>query len=802
MQLINQQILDAANSRQAQEPVVFVDIFADNAERQAIDSETQWIGTFDPMKASDLNVSFSRIKGAVTLSDGASVAAVGSTPLIYPQYWSMNGNVRSKWSNVGGWVNSNFVHDGYTKTITLQQNEKVMNFDATATIIVESIIITCSYSGNMGPRTCYCYIVDSAGVQVGNRVSFTPALSTTELLINGLAASVSKGQAYRIIIGFNPFSISELPDTGFVSLTQFNFSLILIPTHVASAVWFVQDTAQPWGAAGQSGIKGYGFSLGGIEGYAHNGTLIRQFNMGSIPITDGYISFTDTVPALTTQTITLYFTDSDIFSIEASLTNWTLFGVVKSGDTIPAHKYWRAAIDMVANTANDTAPSLERIEITYQASVTTFGTHASSMLTIKEPLYHVPWSIPLTSIISTDKRISGIKAIDSISTASAQLSPKLSASMIGSMTIPLSPESSVQNMAGKQLRGKLASVRAGYIIDGNPVADMLYQGVVSDMSWDGNKYSLVIQDDLDIIDVKIPRVKAGNAWSGATAYSIGDIVVYGIKSYKALSANTGAQPDISPATWQDNGTVWQDIVYTTLTSPDFPLDWHLADIYKDIQINHVNIPTQRLDLQSLADIKASNPNIRGSRIITKPQSAIALLTELAWLLDSQTVMRQGKVSLMREPSGLPVGTINDNNIKDGLRYRRGWKDLKNECLILSGYSGDGEGDEQYFQSYVYADTISIADYQMTGLEVFKDKWSVSSTELEARAAQYVSRWKDGRRVISITAHLSLMKYEVGDIVTFSSVQMPPHDNGALNYIIIRRDLDWIRQTLKFTLMES
>lgn len=41
-------------------------------------------------------------------------------------------------------------------------------------------------------------------------------------------------------------------------------------------------------------------------------------------------------------------------------------------------------------------------------------------------------------------------------------------------------------------------------------------------------------------------------WSNLTAYSIDDFVVYGSTVYKALTANTGQQPDTNPTDWQVN----------------------------------------------------------------------------------------------------------------------------------------------------------------------------------------------------------------------------------------------------------
>jgi len=792
---IDPRIIDAAVDRQRQEPVVFVDIYADVAARVAIDSRTQWTGVDDPMVGSDVSVSFDRVLGGVTLAAGAAVAAAYGGTDVLDATISMSGNVIAHWHTEGNFfTGTRLVLDSYDKTISSQVSEHGIPFAAQATSIVDELIVRTQYAG-FTARTCYARLVDGNGNQVGRRVTFTPSLAVSTITLTGFDASISKGRDYTLLVGYLTFAEADLPNPGFVPSTNYTFSLSVFVYTVADAVWRIDS------------LNG-AMSIGGQEGYQSIGSLTRQMDMGVIPLNTGTISFVDTVPATASQIVTLYHTDSSVIALEATNNNWTLVGVVESGSEIPAHQFWRAHIAQAANSANDEAPVMGKIEITYQDAPLKIGTHAS-MITTVDPLspgISPSWSFPLGAIFTTEKRQDGIRGLSHISTVSAQMSPKVSQSMIGRMTATLAPEPAINDVMAKPLRGKQVAVRVGYMIDGSAVSSEIYRGIVADAAWNGKQYTLTIQDDMDIVDVKLPRIKAGAVWDATVDYAIGDVVVFGTNSWKALVAsgvsNGGAVTPVSGATWQDNGTVWQDIVYTNLTSPDGGQEWHLADVCKDILVNHVNLPTQRIDLDSLAALKLTYPNMRGTRIITKPVGALTLLAELAWLLNAQWVMRQGKMALVEEPVTQPIEAITNADVKAGFSYRRGWKDLKNECLIMSGYTGDGEGDEQFLNSFAFADADSITAYEMVGLEVFKDKWSVPDVELQTRAALYVGRWKDGRRVLTnVSVSMRLLGMEAGDVSSFISKGLPPFDQGQGDYIIIRKDIDWKGQSLKMSFLE-
>jgi len=781
---VNSEISRVAALTTAQTPCAFIDVYATLAARGVIDSSGQWIGAADPMVGSDSNMSFTRVQGSATLSEGAAVAVVTTGTAQTPSTISMTGYTTANYtSNSAWWRDTIYTLLGYDQEILTQVSNNAFGFIALATMLADSVVIKASYSSvGVGARNCYAYLADSTGVQIGKRIDFTPSTSITTHTLTGFQASLTKSRTYYLIVGYDAFSVTDLAKYGIPSgRYDQSFTLNIYAVNGLTGVWYI-----PTGT-------GIGFSMGGYEGYTTSGSLVRQIDLGVLPTTDGIVSFIDVVPSGTVQTVTLYYTDNAAHITHTTLTSWTLHGIVSSGGVIGTHRYWRAKVDMTSTAAHDEAPSIAKIDLSYKDTPVTLGTH-KEVLETENSGYSLPFVLPLVPGRSTYERlVIGSQSIESISTKSAQMNPKLTTSMIGKFTAKLMPDSIVVDMMSKKLRGKLAEVRVGFVINNKHVTDRFYSGIVSDISWSGSSYTLTITDDLDIVDVQIPREKAGLAWSASTTYAVGDIVVYGTASWESnVAGNIGITPGTDPAKWINNGTVWASITYAAT---------HLADICRDILINHVNIQSQRIDFSSIDAVKLLYPSMIGSsRVITKPVNALEALSELAWLLGSQWVMRDGKLALIPEPTGTAVGTITDIDIVN-VNYRRGWSDLKNECLIMSGYSGDGEGQEQFLQSYVYASTTSISDYEMVGLEVFNDKWGVSEAQLIARAERYVTRWQNGRRVVTFDASMRLIRFEPGDIVTFKSKAMPPNDTGDVKCIVVGQDIDWLNQKMKFTLME-
>ena len=787
-------IIQEAMKQTGQEPAIFLDVFADRGQSSKIDSESQWKGTDDPMVGADSNVSATRIPGSIVLAEGAAVAAVYTGPDQLAGAMTYQASVGDRWHTEGNFLTgTRKVHD-YWVRLELQVDASIqIPFTAQSTLLVDELILRAVRSGNLD-RQVYVRYLDTEGTQIGNQVFASLTLAVASHQITGLAASLTIGRNYVLEVGYDEPSLASLPgvllNPNFIHTSTISF----YGYTVASAFWKVPT--------GNGDI-----SIGGNEGYAAAGAFVRQLDVGTVPLDDGTINWSDIVLSGTSMAVDLYYTDDDVIAQQAVMDNWTLHGSgVRSGDTIPPHRYWRISVTMNANGAADASPLLQSVSLNYRGTPVTIGTHAEAN-SMTDKGYPLAFDLPLLPITFSRTWRTGVKALHSVSSSSAQLSPKIVDSMVGKISADIAPEDEIHDLMSYPLRGSECVLRAGFRFeDGHIETHPVFEGIVTDMGYEKNRYRLTFLDDLELADVRVPRDKAGDVWSGATDYSVSDVVVHGTNSWLALLAsgpgNGGAvEPGTDPAVWQDNGTVWNDIAYTPLTNGGQP--WHLVDIAKGLILNRINIATERVNLDSFEVVRALFPNRTGERTLTKPTSAKKMLSELAWLLESQWVMRAGRMTLFAEPpiGASPVETITSRDIKADLVFRRGWKELKNEILILSGYSGDGDGDEHFSLGVGLGDETSITDHRMTAFELFRDKWGVPESELIARSTNFINRYKNGRRVVSFSASQRLLRLEPGDVVFVHSTQLPPAEHGGFKAMVTRRDVKKPLQGLSLTLLE-
>jgi len=546
--------------------------------------------------------------------------------------------------------------------------------------------------------------------------------------------------------------------------------------------------------------SGYYLATGGRPSYATSGSFQRTMDVGSIPTDTGILSVSDIIPNGCVMTLAAYYTDSAVVAAESALTNWTLLAAgITSGAAIPSHRYWRFAVTMQSDTTQQYSPELREITIRFAPPPITVGTTSERQeLTIYEGI-DVPPSVPITFSTSTRLRQVGTKALDSVSAASAQLSPQFSGSMIGSVSATIMPEPIVHALLSKPLKNKRVDVRAGYV--GIDETLQIYSGAVDDLSFANNQYRMELADNFKIADVSIPSDKAGPDWAISTAYVINDIVVNGDSAYICILGHTASSTD-EPGVgaswttyWTTYGTVWLDIDYSAT---------HAADVLTDLLTNVINIPSERIDFASITAVKTALPSRNVDRIITKPTKATELIGELAWLLESQFVVREGLFALVKEPASTdePVENIGPSDIiTNTLTYRRGWRDLVNQGVIITGYTGDGDGSDKFTNGEVRADATSQTNYDTVVQKDWLDKWNVSSTELQLRLQAMLDRYSDGRRAISCQVSMRLLGIEPGDVVLLNSGQLPAGDPGPIKCYVIAKNMDFGRQTIKLTLLE-
>jgi len=755
--------------RDGNQPVLFMDIWADKGAQRRLSKASDWSGINDAAAGLDVGVSAIRVKDSLILDNGNLVAITGSgfTGLV-PHVMNYQVNVTSR-THSKGWGRGD-AFDHFDRVIVSNDHSIVLPFTASGTFLAEDIRLSVNNTGNSA-TSVNIRIVDSAGNQVGFKGSTQVAANSGQIVVDvvGLSASLRKGFQYKLEIGYNsPYSPGVQQNS--VATTVYSVSLNVSSYSIGAYAHTIALAS------------GDGFVIGGKNGFQSSGSAVRTIDIGVTPIGTGIITFKDIVPVGTSMTITMHYTDSAVIAAEPTLTNWTLHGVTASGDTLTAHQWWRAKIDMTSNSLNDETPAISEIGISYIGDPITISENAIVELVPGSPNVY---------------QVTARPGLDSVSTATAQLTPKPTKSMIGRVSVTLLPEDSVNGLMAKKLRGRPVRIRAGYV--GITETIPFYEGIVRDMAWSGGKYTLTVQDTIELADVSVPRVKAGLAWASGGTYAIGDTVVHGTNSWNALTTNGGAvTPGTDPAMWQDNGTVWLDIGYTAATNGG--VEWSLVDIAKDLIINRINLNTENVDFNSLTRF----PLRTGSRTLTKPVKAFAMLSELAWLLEAQWAVVRGQLSLVPEPlsADLPVEAVQMNDVMNNPTYRRGWAELKNESLIVSGFTGAGSNEASFNSGVAVADLVSIHDYDIAALDTFQDKWNVPLAELTTIATNFVNRWKNGRRVIpSAQVQMRLLRLEVGDVVTFDSIDMPPGDPPPYKMMVLKKDVAWEKQTLKMSFIE-
>ena len=778
-------------------PAMFLDIYSDTGPMDEIGSTSRWLGTNDPAVVNDVNVDAERRRGAITLAAGTPVTP--TTPASYSLLTTMSATIRrtDKYhykGTLGKLGGSAHAYDGTDFLVTKNDTQRYQAFTVPNTEIINDITVAARYTGYQAMVCTVKLVSASTGNQVGNAKSFTPTASVTRHALTGFKAGVVAGRAYRVEITARvPSQIGVVGGPPSVT-TNYTCNVELYGYTAAVTAWRIHMG------------NGYYWATGGQPNYQTTGSTTRSIDVGEIPVDNGVISISDVIPSGCTMNIAAYYTDSDVIAAETAITNWTLFSsTVVSGVGVPGHRYWRFIIDMTSNVAQDLAPQAIAISVRYIPDPVIIGTTATRE---RLQLYNglaLPVVLPLTWKTNVRLLQKGFKALNKVSSSSASLSPQFNSSMVGNVSADCAPEPIMHDLVNKYLRGKRVDVRAGYV----GIDDTLkfYSGSINDFSFANNMYKLSIADNFKMADVSIPSEKAGDEWDALGVYSINDVVVFGDHSYICIVAvgPTATTPDADPTHWTDNGSVWLNIDYTSTTSPDSPADWHLADIITDILTNQINIPNERIDFASIAAVKTALPDRRGTRLINKPNKATTLLGELAWLLESQFIVREGLFALMQESAAdeAPVESIGPNDIApNSLTYRRGWSEMMNQGVIITGYSGDGDGSDKFSKGEVIVDTTSQANYGTVIQKSWEDRWNCDATELQGRLTSMNSKYADGRKVFSCTTTMRLLAVEPGDVIVLSSGQLPPGDAGPINCFVISKKLDFAKQTIQFTMLEA
>lgn len=804
------------NSNTATEPMLVAAIFADNGAADSLSTFSRLKGTKDPARAADVNIVALPQTSELTLSEGMTVALLQNTnplPITHRSEWrsaivaQIGG--KSEWK-IYHWQWVTFI-DFYYLAPVLAQPPIDFQFTASGSSIVDNLRIQMGNAGNF-PTTAtlqFYDIYDAANpVPVGKGARLYLAKNAPYLtrVLAGFAANLVRGRKYMLRITYTtPAASLHLSGAGAgflnVLLTVGGFDIGSIP-----ALWRI-----PMGGA----INNQDYSLrllrgnpllwetplltmilpcipmGGRAGYQAAGTAYRSLDVCAnnmpAPTANGVFSYVDLIAAGTALSIYAWATDNRALYLATGIAGWTAIGRMTSGQSVPPYRYWRFRINLRSNAQNDDTPRLQNISVSYMQSPILLGTHAQAV------------SFPASG---NAYHATAIKAINAVSSSTAALDSQAKTIMTGKLTLELAPEPIVEQLFAHYLRGKRVVLRAGYA--DIPDTVLYYDGIIRDIAFAGGKYTLTIQDPIELADVSVPR-HHWPAFDNTQGYASGIKVMFNDKAYQTLQLipapiapvilENPDKPSVSTL-WQPAPSIWQDIAYLPNT--------HLCDAAADLLQNQINLADEKIDLASLNEVQAQYPNrLTQGRDIAQPTKAIDLLSEIAWLTDSFWLIKEGRLSLIAEAQSTdaPVMYLTPHDIKEGLQYRRGWAELKNEVLIFTDWTGGATSNDQYRQAIGIADADSAANYNMVAVQEFQDKWNVPLPELNLIAQAFLTRWKNGRRIVRIDCAMRTLPLECGDVVELTSAQLPTGDNNRLTALIQGKDLNWMNQTITLTLLE-
>lgn len=693
---------------------------------------------------------------------------------------------------MAGGGGSTYQHIDYVRQVKSDSEPIKFQFTAASTMLVDEANLFVHSVGNRHINSYACIRDLKSGNIVGKRSVFQSPTVKTLVLVKGFKATLIKGRKYYLEIG-------HVTDTAIDSLTVaptrtvvYSSELLVYNYGVTDPVWRIP--------------AGNGFiSIGGWQSYKDQGYFIRTFDVGTIAsnlVNNGNFYFSDIVPNGTLMFIDLYYTDNDLIAAEQNLTNWNFYASnVEDGIVLEKHRYWRAYIEFASNTTRDETPELADMTVQYRSKPKTFGTVIETKKDTKTGFF-IKTQIPMVSKSYLRVVKNGSKTLSSFNIQSSKVNPKFQVNISGGFNATIAEDDYSSNVFNKNLAARESRIRVGYR-DVNSTIE-LYKGRILDTQYSKGRFILTSSDAFKLFDIKIPSTKAAGAWDGTASYLIGDNVVYFGALYAATADNTGEQPDISPASWNTIGGAWNDITYDS-TSSVTGQNWHLVDMLLDIILNRVNVHTSMVDVDSFESARTAFPDRKGYIYIKKPTSAKNIINELCWLLESHIVIANGKVSLIVEP-GIDSDIsfeFKGNDIKqDSLVYRAGWKDIVNECIILSAYDSSGDDNtSNYLDGEVVIDYDSVAEFDYVSSEVFKDKFNIPVSELQNRCETFVNKWKRGRGLVSFTADINKFTADILDVVNIESNQLPDFTYRKFSGIIIEKDVDWINQQIKFKVLE-
>jgi len=677
----------------------------------------------------------------------------------------------------GGSASTNWTDTGATRVVTRSELGVVIPFHSIMTAIIDSVTVRLSMFGTVS-GAADVYISDGYGNVISNTVRITNIPATeSDYVVTGLNAAITSTFHYNLAVKAVPPAQNDATMYGVAhqaAATTYTQTFTVSDYQIAAGTWVITTT------------DGYGFPIGGWAGFQPSGEAWRSLDVGSVPTGTGIFEKASNDAPSYPIVIDLYSTNNPALFVQPGITGWALQANVSSGDVVQPAQYFRFHIRMTANPTLDMSPVLDRLAVYFDGVPQLFTTQSQL----------IEYSNGALDVVGTP-------VLDAISTVSSQLTDKPAQVFAGKVHVDLANDQRALPLLSNPIIGKSVHIAVGYsaAVDRIPV----FNGAVEDVRYTPQKITLIVSDNIKFADVMVPQKDSYASYDTNADYAVDALVTHKFFTWKSLTAHgmsTGnaVEPGTDPAVWQQ---ITFPKIYDATTNGGQP--WHLVDIALDILRNEINIPDNRINFVSFDRLRTLRSGYTGTRTITKPEKAKGLLGELAWLLEAQWIEASDGIALVPEvdlttplPAGTVVPIINDDDIATGsFRYRRGWKELVNECLIFSAWDGSN-----YQSASVYADATSVATHHVVQQETGYDKWSMPAAVRDAIAQHVVSRKANGRRVISITTSARHMRLEAGDRCTFESSLLPASDPQTINCVVVKKDIvGWKSQKINITLQE-
>lgn len=791
----------------AVETVMFADIYHMREGEDSLATEYRLRGLGDVSKAEDVNVAFDNTAKVLGLVEGTARSLDTSGTLLAGSMllnWSVL--VHGLFSNdkILTWTcqardpvfgvcllwtpDYKVVHhyyQGSQMSYPARIDSRDFLFTNQSTKLVNSLCFGLGNATGNLPVEVTCELIDQkTNKPVGNYASVTLAAGAAHAAVtlgSAMGARLFAGGTYIL-------RVSVRPAPGYESLLVTSWAnndrtyvcnVTLSGLDQAVADWVI-PIANPMSGASLGKI-----ALGGLYAYAATGTVVRNLDVGSVPALDGVFGWSSNVPLGTTLSVLALYGSNDATVAAETPTvpaHWALIpGPYADGMTVPSYRYLRAVFELGSNAGRDVSPQLADVVVMYAGEPLVLGTIAGAV-----------------SDSSGNRIVTAVRALNSVSASSQSLDPKMKTTMVGEMTLELAPEPEVLALAGMKLRGVRVVVRAG--VNGVNETMIFYSGIVRDLAYGGGRYLLTLQDAVQISDISVPNVRHAD-WDAVTPYTLDALVVSGDKAYRSIQAGVDPTYNTNHAVtdavwWVEYPSVWVPIFYVAGT--------HLADIALDLLANRINMADRYIDYFSLESIKTRHPTrtIIADRVFDKPVKARELLDEIARLLEAQWATRDGRMSLLTDSVADDpyVDTLTPHDIKFGLEWRRGYIELKNAVMVQSGYEQSGSS-EQFTRGQAVVDAQSVNDYAVVSMSEIRDRFGLSEAELMTIAQNELDKWKDGRRVIRVTARFGKLAIEAGDLVRLMSGQLPQSEPQDINCMVVQSSLDWKAMSNQITLME-